>query len=138
MEILIYTDGASRGNPGPSASGYEIFAGAKQISHAFFNGAKTNNEAEYIAIIAALKRVGEEFGYANTVSVHSDSELVIRQLSGKYKVKSSQLSTLHSEALSLLCKFAGYKLTNLRREHVRIASVDKALNVLLDQRDKST
>ena len=88
MEITIYTDGAARGNPGLSASGYMIMKENKaEIKTVFSNGAKTNNYAEYAAVIAALKKVVSVYGNEIEITLYSDSQLVVNQLNNKFKVK---------------------------------------------------
>lgn len=136
VKAYVYTDGASRGNPGESASGYIIL----DISHSpicervFYNGICTNNVAEYSAIIAALRKalsIGSE-----EVILHSDSQLVVNQLSGAYKVRSRGLRVLNSEAKLLLRKFKSYELLNVPRENREISAVDKKLNAFLDRKLK--
>lgn len=135
MIVEIYTDGASRGNPGRSASGYALYdqGGALLMRKSFYNGVKTNNEAEYMAIIAALEAAAGEYGYGITVRLHSDSEVAIRQLSGRYRVRSEKLRKLNEEASLMLSKFPQHSLENVPRENVYIVEVDADLNRLLDK-----
>ncbi len=134
MLVYVYTDGASRSNPGKSASGYEIFDSSHKLlaKKSVYNGVKTNNQAEYIAVIEALGKVGKEYGYANDVDLYSDSELMIRQLRGVYKVKERNLKVLNAKARELIGKFKSVKLNNVPRENGHISSVDASLNELLD------
>lgn len=133
--IYVYTDGASRNNPGKSASGYLIFGDEAEavIKYSFYNGIKTNNEAEYLAIIAALEKVGDEFGFDVEVFLRSDSQLVVNQLNGTYKVKDSGLKELHAKASELIKKFKKCTLAAISREDRYITMVDAELNKLLDQ-----
>jgi len=135
MIVNIYTDGASRNNPGKSASGYAIFddEGVPLLSKSFYNGIKTNNEAEYLAIIAALEAAASEYGYDLEVNLFSDSKLAINQLEGKYKVKEPGLRQLHAQAHSALKKFKEFSLHNVPREELHITEVDAELNRLLDR-----
>ncbi|MDE1834307.1 MAG: ribonuclease HI family protein [Candidatus Micrarchaeota archaeon] len=135
MIINIYTDGASRNNPGKSASGYLILDSdeTQLLKKSFYNGIKTNNVAEYLAIIAALESAAEEYGYDIQVNLYSDSQLAISQLDGKYKVKSAELKKLNHDALELLKQFAEYTLHNVPRENPHIVEVDADLNLLLDK-----
>ena len=135
MLLNIYTDGASRNNPGKSASGYEILDSAHNTlsKKSFYNGIKTNNEAEYLAIIAALLETAENYGYDIEINLRSDSRLVISQLNGDFKVKSHELKKLHYDALSLAGKFKLCKLHNVPRENAYISRVDAELNTLLDK-----
>lgn len=112
--LIIYTDGASRGNPGPAAIGVVIrdeqgMVIAK-ISEAI--GRTTNNRAEYFALIASLEealRLGAE-----RVDLRMDSELIVRQLTGKYRSK--ELKALHKQTLQLLLKFKSYSIQHIPRE----------------------
>ncbi len=135
-EILIYTDGASRENPGKSASGYLILEGKKETLETFYNGIKTNNEAEYIAVIAALKKLINEGKDSFPIILYSDSELIIKQLTGKYKVKTPKLIPLKEEAVKLSKQFMSCKFLNVPRENKNISKVDYELNVLLDSMEK--
>lgn len=136
--IYIYTDGASRSNPGESASGYQILDEEHNLlfKYSFYNGIKTNNEAEYLAIIAALERAAAEFGYGIEIHLYSDSQLVVRQLNGSYKVKDRGLKELHKKASEVARKFSICKLENVSREDRYISMVDKGLNLLLDELGK--
>ncbi|MDE1768811.1 MAG: reverse transcriptase-like protein, partial [Candidatus Micrarchaeota archaeon] len=103
------------------------------LEKSFYNGIRTNNEAEYLAIIAALQEVAQEYGYNIGLALHSDSRLAISQLNGDFKVKSHELKKLHEEALGLLKKFDKYSLVNVPRENAHIVEVDANLNLLLDR-----
>lgn len=135
-EIKIYTDGAARGNPGPSASGYVIRDSSGKLIDAksVYNGVKTNNFAEYTALISALewciKNIKDHSNY--DLHIFSDSELVVRQLRGEYKVKSRDLLHLNEKARQLLTRFRSSALKNLPRSNPGIKQVDAALNLLLD------
>ncbi|MEM3180763.1 MAG: ribonuclease HI family protein [Candidatus Micrarchaeaceae archaeon] len=136
MNLLIYTDGASRGNPGISASGFRIYDDAHKLlkQGVLYNGIATNNEAEYKAIIAALK-AALVFG-AVEIALYSDSKLAINQLMGNFKIKSGNLKKLNNETKELLHKFKKYTLENPRRSNEYISAVDKDLNVFLDSVEK--
>lgn len=138
MKIQVYTDGASRNNPGPSASGYMIFDEERRaIAKGFFyNGKKTNNIAEYLAIIAALKKVLSEFGAKVDVALFSDSMLVVNQLQGNYKVKDAKLKALWKEAREIVAKFSSCSFESVPRENKFIAMVDEELNLLLDKKEQ--
>lgn len=112
--LIIYTDGASRGNPGPSAIGVVIKDEQgrviAKISEAI--GRTTNNRAEYFALIAGLEealRLGAE-----RVDLRMDSELIVRQLTGKYRSK--ELKALHKQTHQLLLKFKSYSIQHIPRE----------------------
>ncbi|MDE1855840.1 MAG: ribonuclease HI family protein [Candidatus Micrarchaeota archaeon] len=134
MKLFIYTDGAARGNPGPSASGYLILDKDKKTvaKFSFYNGERTNNSAEYLAIIAALKKAHGEYGNGAEIELYSDSELVVNQLNMNYKVRERKLKVLYEEASGLAKKFAACVFINVPRENVQISAVDRELNKLLD------
>jgi len=135
MDIYIYTDGASRGNPGKSASGYLILDSSNKplLKEVFYNGRKTNNFAEYMAIIAALEKVAKLYGYENNVTLTSDSEVAVKQINGLYKVKEKHLKELNKRVIELASKFKSCKFQNAKRENRYIAMVDRELNRFLDE-----
>ncbi|MDE1846245.1 MAG: ribonuclease HI family protein [Candidatus Micrarchaeota archaeon] len=136
MLFYVYTDGAARDNPGPSASGFVIFDSGKRLvaKSFFYNGNKTNNIAEYLAIVAALRKVLSEYGAQSEVALFSDSELVVKQLQGKYKVRDPNLKALHKEASGVIARLGGCKFANVPRENKLISMVDAELNRLLDEK----
>ena len=133
-QIIVYTDGASRGNPGPAAAGFILsdLGGNQLQAKAFFIGQTTNNVAEYTAIIKALEAV-KEIG-AKELTVFSDSELLVRQINGKYKVKSEQIRPLFQQAVKLLGEFENYKVRFVPRQKNQEADklVNQALNLEQD------
>jgi len=135
MDLYIYTDGASRGNPGKSASGYLILDSSNKplLKEVFYNGRKTNNFAEYMAIIAALEKVAKLYGYENNVTLTSDSEVAVKQINGLYKVKEKHLKELNKRVIELASKFKSCKFQNAKRENKFIAIVDRELNRFLDK-----
>ncbi len=137
MKLIIYTDGASRGNPGISASGFNIYdENYTQIGKGiFYNGKNTNNFAEYRALIEAIKYVIKNYGIGHYLLIYSDSELLVNQIKGRYKVKDKKIKELHSELLSLLKNFV-YEIKHLKREDPFISKVDKELNKFLDKKEK--
>lgn len=135
MEVNIYTDGGSRGNPGISGYGLVIFDDQKTLIYqeSKFLGIKTNNEAEYSGIIAALEWVKKnQSAYQITqLNFFADSQLMIRQLQGVYKVKASTLLPLFSRAQQLLLQInLPTKFTDVRREFNELA--DKLANKAMD------
>ncbi len=135
MIVNVYTDGASRNNPGKSASGYIVLGsdGNLLFKKSFYNGIKTNNVAEYLAIIAALESVAHEYGYDIELNIYSDSKLVVSQLNGNYKVNSTELKKLNADALGSLKRFTKYSIAHVPRENPNIVEVDASLNELLDK-----
>ncbi len=127
--LVLFCDGASRGNPGPAAYGFAIYQGEDLMDKAGANlGTATNNVAEYRGVIEGLKRC-LKLG-ADSVTVKCDSELVVRQLNGQYKVKSPGLVPLHEEASELLQRFRDFKVLHVRREQNEVA--DQLANDSLD------
>ncbi|VVB77051.1 Ribonuclease HI [uncultured archaeon] len=134
MKVYAYADGASRGNPGLSASGYWLLDESHRLifKRAFYNGKCTNNVAEYMAVIEALRKALELLGPDAEVVLVSDSRLVISQIAGKYKVRSPNLKALNEDAKVLLGRFRSHRLLNVRRENEYVSKVDADLNELLD------
>ncbi len=101
MKLTIYTDGASRGNPGQASYGFVIFEGSKKIhEEGKYLGIKTNNFAEYTAVVRALEYVKSKHKGAE-INFLMDSKLVCEQLSGRYKIKSPNLIPLVREIKEL-------------------------------------
>ena len=129
-EVVVFCDGGSRGNPGPSAWGFTIQApeGTEVEGHGETIGHATNNVAEYTAVIRALERCAE-LGVP-VVHLRSDSKLLIEQLKGNYKVKAPGLIPLALEAKRLARVFQKVTFTHVRREfNVR---ADELVNLALD------
>src|SRR5438309_3409907 len=103
--LTIHTDGASRGNPGAAAYAYVITRGGQLlVEEAGCLGELTNNQAEYTALVRALEHA-LELGPEHRVLVHSDSELMVKQMNGQYKVKHVDLRPLYEEARDLARQF---------------------------------
>lgn len=137
--FTVYTDGAARGNPGESASGFAVYRGSHLIHKQFeYNGVATNNHAEYMAVILALRwcKAHAKEPTNATIELYSDSELVVRQLNRQYKTKSSSLKPQNSAVKKLAANFRFVSFHNVRRENRNIAMVDRALNALLDERKR--
>lgn len=96
MDISIFTDGGSRGNPGPAAIGVVVYDKNKNIVFelAKYIGNKTNNQAEYQAVLEAVKWICQQGAKINKVDFYVDSELVAKQLNGEYKIKSANIKPL--------------------------------------------
>jgi ribonuclease HI len=132
LKVEIYCDGASRGNPGPAAAGAQLrdLESKKVLAEVSQRlGTATNNEAEYAALILALKEA-RRLG-AQTVSIKADSQLVIRQLTGQYKVKHPGMKQRHAEAMDLLSGFPGWQAAHVPREENVVA--DALANAALDR-----
>ena len=130
-ELIIHTDGGSRGNPGPSAAGFTLAKtdGTQLQAKAFFLGHATNNVAEYTAVVKALE-AAKQAG-AKQLTLYSDSELLVRQVNGQYKVKSEQIKPLFRQAVTLLGGFEKWKVEHVTRDKNKQADelVNRALNL---------
>jgi ribonuclease HI len=130
--LRVFSDGASRGNPGPAGAGAVLALPSGEVVErlGLFLGVQTNNHAEYMGAILGLRRA-LELG-AEEVELFADSQLLIRQLAGRYRVKSPTLRPLHAEARALLAQFRRHTLTHLPREENREA--DEMSNRAIDER----
>lgn len=142
--LTIYTDGASRGNPGPAAAAAIFYRGGKRINKkAALLGEKTNNQAEYEALIMALSEAKKilaspsprRSGKARNVSCFLDSELVVRQLNHKYKIKDEKIVPLFIKVWNLSLDFDVVKFSHIPREKNREA--DGLANRLLDEKKRN-
>lgn len=130
MKLITYTDGGSRGNPGPAASGAVIKTAEGEVLETVkkFLGRATNNVAEYTAIVIALE-AAKRHG-ATEVEMRMDSELAVKQLKGEYKVKNPELGKLYLQVHNLAVGFKRVTFTHVRREFNKEA--DAAVNACLD------
>ena len=130
MKARLSTDGGARGNPGPAAYGYVLEAedGTVLAAHGEKIGIATNNVAEYSTLIAGLEKA-IELG-VDDVEVLSDSELMVKQMTGQYRVKNEALRELSLEAGRLARRIGSVDYTAVRREHNKLA--DKLVNDALD------
>ncbi len=130
MRARLYTDGGARGNPGPAAFAYVLEADDRTVLDARGEaiGVATNNVAEYRALVAGLARA-LELGLSE-VEVVSDSELVVKQMTGEYRVKNAALRELSLEASRLARQLGRVSYTAVRREENELA--DRLVNEALD------
>ena len=132
-KIIIYTDGGARGNPGPAALGVVI---GDSFMHGEYIGETTNNIAEYSALIYALKHVKKATGIEDlkttSLEVRMDSELIVKQMKGEYKVKNEGLRELFSEVQKLIPHYHSVLFVYIRREKNKEA--DAMVNKALDSR----
>jgi dinuclear metal center YbgI/SA1388 family protein len=128
--MLLYVDGGSRGNPGPSAIAGCLIDPEGEVQEEFSDtiGIATNNVAEYQALIAGLELALDR--QIRKLTVHSDSELVCRQLTGRYKVKDANMRGYHTQATALLEQFQEVEIKCIRREEN--APADRLVNEALD------
>jgi len=132
--IIIYTDGASRGNPGLAAVGAVIFDGEKVVAEIrTFLGEQTNNWAEYEAVIQALEKAYELGLGEREIEIRMDSKLVAEQLSGNWKIKKDTLREQYNKAQKVLEKgFTKVAYVHVRREKNTYA--DRLANEAIDNR----
>lgn len=132
----MYTDGGSRGNPGPAAVGVYIETLNKKIGQCI--GVKTNNEAEYMALILGLKKIKQELGNSQAknffVRCFLDSELVVRQINHEYRLKEKHIQEFFIEIWNLMLDFGKVEFVHIPREKNKIA--DALVNEALDGKCK--
>jgi ribonuclease HI len=135
--LTINTDGASRGNPGAAAFAYIIIRkGAPVIENAGCLGSMTCNQAEYTALVRALEHA-QKLGLEHRVVLNSDSELMVKQMKGEYKVKNAELRPLFERAQELAGGFkGGVQFVHVRREMNKRA--DQLCNLALDGKSSRT
>jgi ribonuclease HI len=129
-KVTIFTDGAARGNPGPAAIGVIIKDEAGNIIATISRrlGPTTNNQAEYRAIVAGLEKA-LSLGVQHA-AIKSDSELVVKQINGLYKVKNAALRPLYQEAVRLIGSLESFSISYIPRE--KNAAADALANKALD------
>ena len=134
MKARLSTDGGSRGNPGPAAYGYvlETEDGTVLAAHGEAIGVATNNVAEYSALIAGLEKAAEL--HVRELEVVSDSELMVKQMRGEYRVKHPGLQPLYQEARTLVARLGRVTFEHVRREFNKDA--DRLSNVGMDEAEE--
>ena len=133
QKVVIHTDGGAKGNPGPAAIGVVIDVGGDIKEYHQAIGRTTNNVAEYRAVLFALQKLKQLLGKDNARKAHvelkTDSELVTKQINGKYKVKNEQLKVLFVDLWNLLQDFDNVTISSIPREQNDAA--DKLVNKAL-------
>lgn len=140
MKYYIHTDGGSRGNPGIAASGYVVKdeGGNLVYQEGVYIGHATNNEAEYSAVIFGLRKLANilaEDSKKSDVEIKADSELLVRQMNGIYKVKNDRIAKLFMDVHNAMIEFKSVVFTHVRREQNKEA--DKLVNIALDNHKKT-
>jgi len=132
MKLKIYSDGACRGNPGPSAIAYVIldYEGKVLKEHSEYVGMETNNQAEYRALILALESAVD---FGNDAICYSDSVLVVKQMNGEWKVKHHNMIPLWREAVTLKENFHKVSFVHVPRTDKYIERTDQLANQELDR-----
>ncbi len=141
-KIIIYTDGGSRGNPGPAGIGVVIADGKGAVIKEYSKdiGTRTNNEAEYEAVIFALQKVKQLFGKEKAkkmeMEIRMDSQLVARQLGGKYKIQEEKLFPLFMKIWNLRVGLGKITFTEIPREKNKEA--DRLANEAMNKKETKT
>jgi ribonuclease HI len=136
MKFIVHTDGGSRSNPGPAATGIVISneKGQKLKEFGEYLGTATNNEAEYTAAIGALKKIkslwGKENAKKSEVDMFADSELMVKQMRGEYKIENAKIQPLFLELWNLIIDFKKVRFSAIPRE--RNKDADRLVNETLD------
>lgn len=132
MKVILYTDGAARGNPGPAGAGAYLCDEQEEMlaEVAVYLGETTNNVAEYQALLHGLRKA-IDLG-ADEITIAADSQLMVRQILGQYRVKHPGLIPLYREALALLKKFRKYSIKHIDREENYEA--DRLANQAVDRK----
>jgi phosphoribosylglycinamide formyltransferase-1 len=135
-KVIAYTDGGSRGNPGPAGAGI-VLSDPKEsvlVAKGFYLGHHTNNVAEYTGVIKALEAAQKLS--ARTIGLFCDSELLVKQINGQYKVRSANIKPLYEQAIALLGQFDQWQVTHVYREDNKHA--DAMANQAMDAKDDVT
>lgn len=132
-EGVLYTDGASSGNPGESGIGVVLTIGDKRIELSEYIGRATNNVAEYRALLKGLEKA-RKLGL-DKVEILLDSELLVKQIKGEYGVKSESLKTLYERVISLLRTFRSYSIRHIPRE--KNAAADRLARMAIKKKFNS-
>ncbi len=128
--LIIHIDGAARGNPGPAGVGVIVFGNKKEkITFSAYIGETTNNVAEYTALLNALEI--PEVKESKVIKIYSDSELLVNQINGFYRVKNRMLQTLYAQAKQVLADFKKVEIEYVPRE--KNAGADKLANAAIDR-----
>ena len=136
-KIIMFTDGGSRGNPGPAAIGVYVETLGKKYGECI--GIKTNNEAEYGALIFGLKKIKQVLGNDRakkaSIACYLDSELVVKQLNHEYKLKEKHIQEFFIEIWNVMLDFSSVTFTHVPREKNKVADalVNEALDAAVKQ-----
>jgi ribonuclease HI len=136
MEIKLFSDGGSRGNPGSGACGWLIYSATGELLDfgGKYLGICTNNFAEYHGLIYALT-AAMKIAPGAKISCHLDSELIVKQISGEYKVKDANLKLLHTKVQKLLLECPEVSFKHVPRAENKFA--DKLVNLVLDTHEEN-
>jgi len=134
-KLIIYCDGGSRGNPGPAGLGVVIYDEDNNVIEEIseFLGVTTNNQAEYKGVLQAIKKAKEL--KAKELIFYLDSELIVKQMSGEYRVKNKDLLPLYNEIRKYILEFKKVEFNHVRREYNKEA--DALANKAMDENSKT-
>lgn len=131
--IKLYFDGASRKNPGPAGAGWVVLTPLNELQGAIYLGNQTNNQAEYLALLKALKFIEtNNLDRYALLEIYGDSELIIKQLKGEYSVKSSKLRPLYEQVKEKIRSFKSVTFTWIPRSEN--SEADKLANEVIDNK----
>ena len=137
---LAYIDGCSRGNPGHAGVGILLLDGSRSVHKEIWEyiGEATNNQAEYKALLTLLKEVTSQPEYSSLkrITIHSDSELLVKQMRGEYKIRNKGLIKLHLEARKML-RGAKFKIEFVKIPREENKEADQLANLAVDQHNSS-
>lgn len=129
--IEVFVDGGSRGNPGPAGGGFGVYRGGKLVDKGSeYFGEQTNNQAEYLALRLALRETYEKFSDLK-IDCYMDSQLVVEQMNGNFKVKNANIRPLYEEVRRIADQFKHFKITHVRRDQNQLA--DDLANEAMDK-----
>lgn len=131
MNLRVFTDGGSRGNPGPAAAGFVVLSDGRSIYESGrYLGNTTNNVAEYTAILDALEWLTKQPYTRAEITIHLDSRLVVEQLCGRFRIKSNTLALLAARAHDLIARLPHLRIVHVPRSENSRA--DRVVNDVLD------
>lgn len=129
----LYVDGAARNNPGPAGAGLHLIRDGKTvIKKGYFLGPKTNNQAEYMALLLGLFTAQKKVEPTDRLEIFADSQLLVRQMNGAYRVKDAELKKLQALAFKLLMHFSSYSFFHVPR--AENAHADEMANEGIDKK----
>jgi len=135
IQATLHTDGGSRGNPGPAGIGYVLkIEGGETHERGAYIGETTNNQAEYLALQRGLELAGEK--KVNSITCYLDSELVVKQLRGEYRVRHQDLLPVYTAVKKVAATFNRISFNHVRRE--KNAQADALVNTALDKQLKKS
>lgn len=132
-EWTLFVDGASRGNPGAAGAGiYLTSEGETVLEQGFYLGTKTNNQAEYLALLIGIFFAKKYLGSNDILHIRSDSQLIVRQMMGIYKVKDAQLKVMRDVGLKFLERISSYTIEHILRD--KNSNADRMANYGVDKK----